>query len=119
MDSPAAVQMWAESVFWIIVISIIAGIFFTIFGTIIFSILETLISGRTDQEFILDESDKAISNTGNKITIGFMGAGFIILIVGIKFGYEIIDCLVVLMLCFSVGSLFGEFAKLARYRMSI
>ena len=89
MDSPAAVQMWAESVFWIIVISIIAGIFFTIFGTIIFSILETLISGRTDQKFILDERDKAISNTGNKITIGFMGAGFIILIVGIKFGYEI------------------------------
>ena len=36
-----------------------------------------------------------------------------------KFGYEIMDCLVLLMFCFSFGGLIGEIAKLARYRMSV
>ena len=34
-------------------------------------------------------------------------------------GYKIIDCLVILMFCFSLGGLLGEIAKLARYRTSI
>ena len=60
-----------------------------------------------------------IANSGNKVTMGFTGAGFIALIAGIKFGYEPIDCLIVLMFCYSLGGLFGEFVKLGRYRMSI
>ena len=119
MDNPNSIQIWAETIFWIVIFSIFAGIFLSVFGTIVFSILETLLIGEADNNFIADERDKMIASTGHKITIFFSGAGFIILIVGLKYGYEIVDCLVVLMFCFSLGGLLGEFAKLTRYRLSI
>ena len=119
MDSPDAIQTWAETMFWVIIIAIGAGIIIAIIGTVLFAIIETVITGESDHNFISDERDKMIAPTGNKITIGFTGAGFIALISGIKFGYAPIDCLVVLMFCFSLGGLFGEFTKLVRYRMSI
>ena len=119
MDSPNAIQTWAETISWIIVVSLVAGIIFTIFGTIIFSILENVILGESDNNFIADERDKKIANTGHKITVFFSGAGFITLVLGLNFGYAIVDCLVILMFCFSLGGLLGELAKLARYRTSI
>lgn len=119
MDQPDAIQVWAETMFWVIIFAIIGGIIMAIIGTIIFAMIETAVTGEADQKFISDERDKMIANTGNKFTIGVTGLGFIILISGIKFGYEPIDCLVVLMFCYSLGSLLGEFAKLARYRLSI
>ena len=119
MDGPAAIQTWAETVFWIIVISIVAGIVLTVVGTVIFSVIEKIICGEADYNFIMDERDKAIASTGDKITLSIIGAGFVILILGLKFGYESIDCLILLMFCFSFGGLVGEIAKLARYRMSV
>ena len=119
MDGPAAIQAWAETVFWVIVISIVAGIVLTVVGTVIFSVIEKVIFGEADYNFITDERDKAIASTGDKITLSIIGSGFVILILGLKFGYEIMDCLVLLMFCFSFGGLLGEIAKLARYRMSV
>ena len=119
MDSPAAIQTWAETVFWVIVISIVAGIVLTVVGTVIFSVIEKVIFGQADYNFITDERDKAIASTGDKITLSIIGSGFVILILGLKFGYEIMDCLVLLMFCFSFGGLIGEIAKLARYRISV
>ena len=118
MDGPDAIQRWAETMFWIILIAIGAGITLAIVGTVLFSILEAIFLGEADNNFISDERDKMIANTGNKITIGFTGAGFIALIAGIKFGYAPIDCLILLMFSYSLGGLVGELAKLARYRMS-
>ena len=60
-----------------------------------------------------------IAKVGNTVTVGFTGFGFVVLIAGIKFGYRPIDCLVILMFCFSIGGLAGELVKFARYRMSI
>ena len=119
MNGPAAIQTWAETVFWVIVISIVAGIGLTVIGTVIFSVIEKVILGEADYNFIMDERDKAIASSGDKITLSIIGAGFIILILGLKFGYEPIDCLILLMFCFSLGGLAGEVAKLARYRMSL
>lgn len=119
MDQPDAIQVWAESMFWVIIFAIFAGIIMAIIGTIIFAMVEAAVTGEVDRKFITDERDKMIANTGNKITMGFTGFGFIALIAGIKFGYEPVDCLVVLMFCFSLGGLFGELVKFARYRMSI
>ena len=119
MDGPAAIQTWAETVFWVIVISIVAGIVLTVVGTVIFSVIEKVIFGEADYNFIVDERDKAIASSGDKITLFIIGSGFVILILGLKFGYEIMDCLVLLMFCFSFGGLLGEIAKLARYRMSV
>ena len=119
MDSPEAIQTWAKTILWIIIISVFAGILFTIMGTIIFSVLEKIIFGESDTNFITDERDKIIASTGHKITVFFSGAGFITLVVGLNYGYEIIDCLVILMFSFSLGGLLGEIAKLARYRTSI
>ena len=119
MDGPAAIQTWAETVFWIIIIAIVAGIGLTVIGTVIFSVIEKIILGEADYSFISDERDKTIASTGDKITLSIVGAGFIILILGLKFGYKPIDCLILLMFCFSLGGLAGEVAKLARYRMSL
>jgi len=105
--------------FWVIIFAIVGGIIMAIIGTIVFAIVETAVTGEADQKFITDERDKMIANSGNKITMAFTGFGFIALIAGIKFGYTPVDCLVVLMFCFSLGGLFGELVKLARYRMSI
>ena len=118
MDGPAAIQTWAETVFWIIIIAIVAGIGLTVIGTVIFSAIEKVILGEADYNFISDERDKAIASTGDKITLSIIGAGFFVLILGLKFGYEPINCLILLMFCFSLGGLAGEVAKLARYRMS-
>lgn len=119
MDGPDAIQVWADTMFWVIIYAVGFGILMAILGTIVFSIIEAAITGETDENFISDERDKMIANTGNKVTVGFTGLGFIALIAGIKFGYTPVDCLVVLMFSFSLGGLFGEFTKLARYRMSI
>ncbi len=119
MDGPDAIQIWAHEMFWVIIFAVVGGIVMAIIGTILFSIIETAVTGEADQNFITDERDKMIANTGNKTTVAFTGMGFVVLIAGINFGYRPIDCLVVLMFCFSLGSLFGEFTKLARYRMSI
>ena len=119
MDGPAAIQPWAETVFWVIVISIVAGIVLTVVSTVIFSVIEKFIFGEADYNFIMDERDKAIASSGDKITLSIVGSGFVILILGLKFGYEIMDCLVLLMFRFSFGGLIGEIAKLARYRMSV
>ena len=118
MDGPAAIQTWAETVFWIIIIAIVAGIGLTVIGTVIFSVIEKIILGEADYSFISDERDKTIASTGDKITLSIIGAGFFVLILGLKFGYEPIDCLILLTFCFSLGGLAGEVAKLARYRMS-
>ena len=119
MEGPTAIQIWAETVFWIIIIAIVAGIGLTVIGTVIFSIIEKVIFGEADYNFIVDERDKAIASTGDKIYLSIIGTGFIILILGLKFGYETIDCIVLLMFCFSLGGLVGEIAKLTRYRMSL
>ena len=119
MDQPDAIQVWAETMFWVIIFAIVAGIIMAIIGTILFAIIEAAVTGEADQNFITDERDKMIANSGNKITMGFTGAGFIALIAGIKFVYEPIDCLIVLMFCYSLGGLFGEFVKFGRYRLSI
>jgi len=119
MEGPDAIQIWAETMFWVIIFAIVGGIIMAIIGTIVFAIVETAVTGEADQKFITDERDKMIANSGNKITMAFTGFGFIALIAGIKFGYTPVDCLVVLMFCFSLGGLFGELVKLARYRMSI
>ena len=119
MEGPTAIQIWAETVFWIIIIAIVAGIGLTVIGTVIFSVIEKVILGEADYNFISDERDKAIASTGDKITLSIIGSGFVILILGLKFGYEIMDCLILLMFCFSFGGLIGEIAKLARYRMSV
>ena len=119
MEGPTAIQIWAETVFWIIIIAVVAGIGLTVIGTVIFSVIEKVIFGEADYSFISDERDKAIASTGDKITLSIVGSGFFILILGLKFGYEIMDCLVLLMFCFSFGGLIGEIAKLARYRMSV
>ena len=119
MEGPTAIQIWAETVFWIIIIAIVAGIGLTVIGTVIFSIIEKVIFGEADYNFIVDERDKAIASTGDKISLSIIGTGFIILILGLKFGYQTIDCIVLLMFCFSLGGLVGEIAKLTRYRMSL
>ena len=119
MEGPAAIQIWAETVFWIIMISIIVGIALTVIGTVLIAIIERVIFGEADYNFISDERDKAIASTGDKITLFIVGAGFFMLILGLKFGYEIMDCLILLMFCFSLGGLIGEIAKLVRYRMSV
>ena len=119
MDGPAAIQTWAETVFWVIVISILAGIALTVVSTVIFSVIEKVIFGEADYNFIMDERDKTIASSGDKITLSIIGSGFFILILGLKFEYEIMDCLVLLMFCFSFGGLIGEIVKLARYRMSV
>ena len=119
MEGPTAIQIWAETVFWIIIIAIVAGIGLTVIGTVIFSIIEKVIFGEADYNFIVDERDKVIASTGDKISLSIIGAGFIILILGLKFGYKTIDCIVLLMFCFSLGGLVGEIAKLTRYRMSL
>lgn len=119
MEGPAAIQTWAETVFWVIIFSVVAGILLTIVSTVIFSVLEKIVFGEVDYNFITDERDKVIASTGNKITIFIAGLGFLGLILGLKFGYDVVDCLVMLMFCFSFGSLVGEVSKLARYRMSL
>ncbi len=119
MDGPDAIQIWAETMFWVIIYSVGFGILLAILGSILFAIIETAVTGESDQKFITDERDKMIAKVGNTVTVGFTGFGFVVLIAGIKFGYRPIDCLVILMFCFSIGGLAGELVKFARYRMSI
>ena len=37
MEGPTAIQIWAETVFWIIIIAVVAGVGLTVIGTVIFS----------------------------------------------------------------------------------
>ena len=119
MYSPDAIHRWAETIFWIMIISVLMGIIITIFGTLIFSIIESIIFGEADNNLIIDERDREIAGTGHKVFVGFSSTGFLMLILGLKFGFELIDCLVLMMFCFSLGGLLSEIVKLVRYRMSL
>ena len=54
MEGPTAIQIWAETVFWIIIIAVVAGIGLTVIGTVIFSVIEKFILGEADyhQDFV-------------------------------------------------------------------
>lgn len=51
MDGPDAIQTWAEAMFWIILFAIAAGIILGVIGTVLFSMIETAISGEMDVNF--------------------------------------------------------------------
>ena len=69
-------------------------------GTVIYSVIEKIICGEADYNIIMDERDKAIASTGDKITLSIIGAGAFTLSLGLKFRYESIDCIILLMFAF-------------------
>ena len=117
LDDASAVRIWANAVFWVFVLAIPIGIALTVAGTIIFSLLETIFSGESDTECLVDERDKMMAGYSNQVTLFSMGTGFILLVSGINFGYDIVDSLVVFLFFVSIGGLLGEVVKLAKYRM--
>ena len=45
MDGPDAIQIWAETMFWVIIYSVGFGILLAILGSILFAIIETAVTG--------------------------------------------------------------------------
>ena len=76
--------------------------------TLIFAIFYTVIFGEADFNFIMNEVEKGIVSIGVKVTLSFIRSYFLMLTLGLKFGYEVVDYLIFILFCFSFRGLVGE-----------
>lgn len=70
-----------------IIISIAGEIILIEIETLIFAIVENVIYCEADFNFIMNERDKAVASIGFKVTLSFIRSSFLMLILGLKFGY--------------------------------
>lgn len=107
-----AVQVWAKAMLWVIPIGIAAVIIITIGFNIIYAIA----TNNQSPSFLVDERDHAIQGFGMRVTMVAVSIGFILMVVALAMGTEILTALIGLWFAFAIGSFVGDLAKLMRYR---
>lgn len=111
-DAANGLSVWAKTVLWMIPVSIVA----TIVGTILFEVLFAIVTRNPKPELITDERDHQISIFGMRVTMVVASAAFITSVIGMALGWGAIGALSMILGGFAFGDLFGNLARVARYR---
>ena len=110
--APDGLQIWAQTVLWVVPVSIGA----TIVLTILASILHGIFTGETKGIFVKDERDRQFELWGLGATMALAVAGFLGSMTLLAFGYSPFIAFNVIYLSFALGDLAGSALKLACYR---
>ena len=114
-DGPLGPQAWAQTVLWLIVISI--GI--AIAMTVLFNIGYALLTGEHDLDGSRDERDKNIALRGMQVAQIIMATGIVGAIGFLAFGGGLVAFLNLILAVCAVASLGSEVAKLILYRRGL
>lgn len=109
---PDALQVFARTVLWVIPISIVATLVFTVLGNILIAI----ILREPKPDFTVDERDKQFQMRAMGATLFGAAAGFIIALIGLAFGWSALTAFLVLYFSFAGGDFFGNIVKFLSYR---
>ena len=111
-EAADGLQIWAQTVLWVVPVSIVA----TIALTILASILHGIFTGETKGIFVKDERDRQFELWGMGATMAMAVAGFLGSMVLLALGYSPFIAFNVIYLSFALGDLAGSVLKLAMYR---
>lgn len=107
-----AIMIWARAMLWVIPI----GIALAIGLTILFNIGFAIVTLDENPSFVVDERDRAIKTFGMKVALVVVSAAFIGAIIALAVGTAPLTALIGMYFGMSAGDLFGNIAKLVRYR---
>ena len=105
-------QIWAQTVLWVVPVSIVA----TIVLTILASILHGIVTGERKGLFVKDERDRQFELWGMGATMAMAVAGFLGSMTLLALGYSPFIAFTVIYLSFALGDLTGSVLKLAMYQ---
>lgn len=111
-DGPDAVNVWARMVIWVIPIAIVG----TIVGTILFNIGYAIVTRTEKPSFLVDERDKLFDRRGIIAVVIFAGAGFMLAIVALAFGWSALIGFNIIYFAMAFGSIAADLVKFASYR---
>ena len=111
-EAADGLQIWAQTVLWVVPVSIVA----TIALTILASILHGILAGETKGIFVKDERDRQFEFLGMGATMAMAVAGFLGSMVLLALGYSPFIAFNLIYLSFALGDVAGNLLKLALYR---
>jgi len=111
--APDGLQIWAQTVLWVVPVSI--GL--TIVLTILANITVSIFAGGTKPVFLTDERDRQFEYLGLGATLLFMIAGFLLAMVLLAAGYGGFTAFNVIYLAMALGDLAGNLLKLILYQV--
>lgn len=104
--------IWAQTVLWVIPISIVASIVLTIVFNIIFAIAVR----DPNPEMVSDERDRQFGRRSIITSVFVASAGFIFSLVILALGWDVFLALNVILVGFVLADLIGSLVKFASYR---
>lgn len=111
-DGPDGLALWAQTVLWVIPISIAA----TIVLTILFNIVFAIAVRESNPEMVSDERDKLFGNRAMLTTMAVASAGFILSLVILALGWTAFLALNLILAGFALADFAGNIVKLVSYR---
>ena len=111
-EAEDGLQIWAQTVLWVVPVSIVA----TIALTILASILHGIFTGETKGLFVKDERDRQFELWGMGATMAMAVAGFLGSMTLLALGYSPFIAFNLIYLSFALGDLAGSVLKLLMYR---
>lgn len=110
--APDGLQIWAQTVLWVIPVSIGATIALSILG----SILHGMATGDTKSLSVKDERDRQFEFWGMGATMAVAIAGFLGSMILLAIGTSPFIAFTVIYLGFALGDIVGSLVKLGMYR---
>lgn len=105
-------MIWARTVLWMIPVSIAITVVFAIGFSIVFAI----VTRNPKPSFIVDERDKGLSKLSMQATMIVAGAGWIMALILLAFGWSAFGALNMVLFSFAFGDLGGSLLKMYHYR---
>lgn len=111
-DGPDGLTIWAQTVLWVIPVSIIASIILTI----VFNILFAIAARDPNPEMVSDERDRQFGARSIVTAVIVASAGFILALVVLALGLDGFYALNLILVGFVLADLIGSLVKLVSYR---
>lgn len=112
-DGPDGLAIWAQTILWIIPVSIVATIVLTIVANILFAIA----ARDPDPEMVSDERDRTFGTRAMLTSMIVASAGFIMALVMLAFfDWSAFFALNLILAGFAVADLSGNLVKFVSYR---
>lgn len=111
-DGPVGLTIWAQTVLWVIPVSIIASIILTIVFNIVFAIA----ARDPNPEMVSDERDRQFGSRSIVTAVIVASAGFILALVVLALGFDVFYALNLILVGFVLADLIGSLVKLISYR---
>lgn len=106
------IQLWAQSISWFVLLSIVVNIV----AAIVFAILHAIATRDPDPSSLVDERDDKIRARGHTVIMAVASTGLILAIALLAFGKTAFIALNIILASFALADLLGNIVRVALYR---